>query len=77
QLLKKTFYDFTEVILGLKDENAADNSNMEDVMQLVISLRKQAREKKDFATSDIIRDELLKAGIQLKDGKDGTSWGKS
>ncbi|GDX52790.1 hypothetical protein LBMAG27_18370 [Bacteroidota bacterium] len=77
QLLKKTFYDFTEVILGLKDESAADNSNMDDVMQLVISLRKQAREKKDFATSDIIRDELLKAGIQLKDGKDGTSWGKS
>ncbi len=77
QLLKKTFYDFTEVILGLKDETAADNSNMDDVMQLVISLRKQAREKKDFATSDIIRDELLKAGIQLKDSKDGTSWGKS
>ena len=76
-LLKKSFVDFTETILGLQQETVTDDSNMNDVMQLVISLRKQAREKKDFATSDIIRNELLKAGIQLKDGKDGTSWGKN
>ncbi|HAP00976.1 MAG TPA: cysteine--tRNA ligase [Bacteroidetes bacterium] len=77
-ILKKTFHDFIDVILGLKDERTSgDEGSMDAVMQLVISLRKQAREKKDFTTSDIIRDELLKAGIQLKDGKDGTSWEKS
>jgi len=40
----------------------------------LIDIRKEARDKKDFATSDKVRDELLKAGIQLKDGKDGTEW---
>ena len=76
-LLKKTFSDFTEVILGLKDESSTNNSNLDEVMQLVIALRKQARDNKDFPTSDLIRDQLLKAGIQLKDGKEGTSWEKN
>ena len=62
-------------ILGLKNENASSiDGKMNEVMQLMIALRNEARTKKDFATSDKIRDELLKAGIQLKDGKDGTAW---
>jgi cysteinyl-tRNA synthetase len=44
------------------------------VMDLVIRLRAQARANRDFATSDVIRDALKDAGIQLKDGKDGTIW---
>ena len=43
-------------------------------MELVIDIRKDARGKKDFATSDKIRDALQGVGIQLKDSKDGTSW---
>jgi cysteinyl-tRNA synthetase len=40
-------------------------------MKVVIALRKQARDNKDWATSDKIRDELQANGIQIKDGKDG------
>jgi cysteinyl-tRNA synthetase len=44
------------------------------VMDLVIDLRHQARENKDWTTSDKIRDGLAAAGITIKDGKEGTSW---
>jgi cysteinyl-tRNA synthetase len=43
-------------------------------MNLILDLRKDVRAKKDFAASDKIRDELLKVGIQVKDGKDGVIW---
>jgi cysteinyl-tRNA synthetase len=72
--LKNMFNTFVSEILGLKAEDAADNSVTDALMQLLIDIRKEARDKKDFATSDKVRDELLKAGIQLKDGKDGTEW---
>ena len=42
-------------------------------MQLIIDIRKQARENKDWATSDKIRDTLKAANINIKDGKDGTT----
>jgi len=41
---------------------------------MLINMRKQARDNKDFALSDQIRNELSALGIQLKDGKDGTSF---
>jgi cysteinyl-tRNA synthetase len=45
------------------------------VLQLIADIRKDARAKKDYATSDKIRNQLLEAGIQLKDEKDGgLSW---
>jgi cysteinyl-tRNA synthetase len=43
-------------------------------MNLILEWRKDVRTKKDFAASDKIRDELLKIGIQVKDGKDGVTW---
>jgi cysteinyl-tRNA synthetase len=43
-------------------------------MQLIIKMRAEARAKKDFATSDLVRDELAKLNIVLKDGKEGTGW---
>ena len=43
-------------------------------MDLVLELRQQARENKDWTTSDLIRDGLKHAGISVKDGKDNTSW---
>ena len=46
-------------------------------MEILIQLRKEARENKDFATSDKIRDQLAALGIQLKDGKDGTTFSTS
>ena len=77
--LKQVFNDFIFTIFGLTDESASGEngqSSLEGVMQLVIDLRAQARTSKDWATSDKIRDGLKAAGIQLKDGKEGTSWTK-
>ncbi|MBK8297808.1 MAG: cysteine--tRNA ligase [Saprospiraceae bacterium] len=66
---------FVFEIFGLKDENDTNDSNtIDQLMKLVIELRKTARENKDWSSSDKIRDMLKEAGIQLKDGKDGTEW---
>jgi cysteinyl-tRNA synthetase len=47
---------------------------LDKALDVLIEMRNQARASKDFATSDRIRDALLEKGIQLKDGKDGTSY---
>lgn len=70
-VLSKTVDDFVFDILGLQAEAAADTSKTEDLVNLLIEIRAEARERKDFATSDKIRDDLLKIGIQLKDDKSG------
>jgi cysteinyl-tRNA synthetase len=73
QLLKETFKTYIEYVLGLQALQAAENSNkIDQVLSLLIEIRKDARTRKDFATSDQIRNKLLEAGIQLKDEKDGT-----
>ena len=78
EVLKKTISDFIFDVLGLVDTaEAADNdfgNKLSGTVELLIKLRAEARANKDFATSDKIRDELLEIGIQLKDGKDGTSF---
>ena len=71
ELMKTKFEAYLEDILGLKGENLK-NDQLEGVLQLLISIRKESKLKKDFVTSDIIRNELLKLGVQLKDEKDGT-----
>jgi cysteinyl-tRNA synthetase len=43
-------------------------------MDVILALRKNARDQKDWGTSDLIRDKLSAVGIQIKDGKEGTSW---
>lgn len=75
-LLQNTLNTFVYDVLGLENQSAAkDDSNaLSGVMDLLIELRNQARANKDFATSDQIRDKLTVLGIQLKDGKDGTSF---
>ncbi|MDL5048126.1 hypothetical protein QQ054_19105 [Oscillatoria amoena NRMC-F 0135] len=73
-LLKQLFDTFLVDVLGLKEEEKGSDGLVEDLMQLIITLRKEARDKKDFATSDIIRDRLKEAGVQLKDGKEGTTF---
>ncbi len=54
--------------------NEADTRLLDDVVQLLISLRKEARERKDYATGDAIRDRMLTLGVALLDKKEGTSW---
>jgi cysteinyl-tRNA synthetase len=49
---------------------------LDDVMHILLDLRAEARKNKDFALSDKIRNQLLDAGIEIKDTKDGASWSK-
>ncbi len=66
---------FVHDILGLKKEvESQSNSQAPALVEILIQLRKEARENKDFASSDNIRDQLLALGIQLKDGTDGTTF---
>jgi cysteinyl-tRNA synthetase len=75
ELLKKTFNEFIFDILGLKDEDSSGNTELlDDLMNTVLEIRKQARTNKDFATSDKIRDELKNIGIIIKDTKNGVEW---
>jgi cysteinyl-tRNA synthetase len=75
ELLQKQMRFFIDDILGLKSITAADNEKLRGVMQLLIDIRKEARSRKDFATSDKIRHQLQHIGISLKDEKDGSiSW---
>ncbi len=61
-------------IFGLKDEAETNAGPVDGLMNLVIDLRHQARSNKDWPTSDKIRDALSEINIQIKDGKEGTSW---
>ncbi len=75
-LLKKIMHDFTFDVLGL-GVSVAENGNGELVnglMQTILDLRNEAKSKKDFATSDKIRDDLNALKVVVKDGKDGVSW---
>ena len=64
-----------EDILGLKGLIDGDQTKLEGVMQLLVDIRKEAKSKKDFVTSDKIRNQLTQLGINLKDEKDGSiSW---
>ena len=63
--LKETFQTFIFDILGLKHEEDGNSALMQNVMELVIELRKDARIRKDFAASDKIRDTLKEIGILL------------
>lgn len=69
--MKVALYD----ILGMVPENVTDNGKItEGLMRLVINMRDNAKQNRDYATSDLIRDNLKELGIQLKDGKDGTTY---
>jgi len=74
--LKSLMNDFVFEVFGLKDEDSS-NVELNDVLDMVIALRKDAKENKDYATSDKIRIGLQEMGIQLKDSKEGTTWSKS
>jgi cysteinyl-tRNA synthetase len=75
ELFKLQMKVFVEDILGLKSITEADNEKLQGVMQLLIDIRKEAKGRKDFATSDRIRNQLHQLGILLKDEKDGSiSW---
>jgi cysteinyl-tRNA synthetase len=75
ELLQTKFKNYLEDVFGLKPVNEAENGKLQGVMQLLIDIRKEAKNKKDFLTSDKIRNQLSQLGIALKDERDGNiSW---
>ena len=76
-ILTSTLNVFVFDVLGLQnvsDNDASGSNKLSDTVELLINMRAEARANKDFALSDKIRDELADIGIQLKDGKDGTTF---
>ncbi len=73
-LLTKLMNDFVFDILGLKEENAVNTDKIDGLMNMILEVRNESKAKKDFATSDLIRDKLKEIGFEIKDGKDGTSF---
>lgn len=71
-LLKNQFKIYLEDIFGLENKWGAGNEKLVGVIDLLIDIRKEAKTKKDFVTSDRIRNQLQKQGILLKDEKDGS-----
>ena len=72
--MKETINGFIEEVFGLKTEEKGEEGKLDGVLEMLIGMRNQAKVNKDYALSDQIRDELNTLGIQLKDGKDGTSY---
>jgi len=74
--LKKLFNIFVFEILGLKDESEciSDEKLTGELMKIIIDLRQEAKNRKEWAASDKIRSDLKSAGIVIKDRKDGADW---
>lgn len=63
-------------VLGLRKtkQEASNSEALEVAMRLLLEYRAEAKARKDFATSDRIRDALKAAGIEVQDGKEGATW---
>ena len=74
ELIDRLFTTFVNTILGL-DEVAESQSDMSnEIMEIILQLRGQAKHNKDWATADLIRDELKKLNIEVRDSSDGSTW---
>ena len=73
--LKATLNGFVFEVLALQENtNSNSDKKLRETIEILIALRKQARDQKNFDLSDQIRDQLAEIDIQLKDGKDGTTF---
>lgn len=73
-LLIDTYSSFVRDVLGLQPTEESDNNKVDDIIQILLDIRQQARTEKNWALSDQVRDQLAEAGIEIKDGKDGTTY---
>jgi len=78
--MKSLYHGFLFDILGLKKAGRAKTADDADtgatdrLVELILRLRREARESKDFQLSDRLRDELSAMGITIRDTKDGAEW---
>jgi cysteinyl-tRNA synthetase len=72
--LKNLYQTFVYDILGLQEEQSDNSEFTSDLIDMILTLRLEAKKNKDFSTADKIRDELTKKGITIKDTKDGFEW---
>jgi len=70
KLMRSMVFD----VLGLKLENAINTNKIDGLMNMILDVRTDAKSRKDFSTSDLIRDKLKEIGFEIKDGKEGTSY---
>jgi cysteinyl-tRNA synthetase len=73
-ILKTTYDTFVFDILGLKQETNASGEKMDGLLKMLIGMRNEAKQQKNYALSDEIRNKLSALGIELKDGKEGTTY---
>jgi cysteinyl-tRNA synthetase len=74
KILKTTFKVFVFEILGFVHEKSSNNQTLDGVMDLVLEIRNTAKSNKDWETADKIRNQLNELGIEIMDGKDGSSF---
>lgn len=74
--LKNLFDTFLFDILGIQNTSVSSENTeaFSKAVDMLLDIRQKAKANKDWATSDLIRDELAKAGFEIKDGKNGTEW---
>lgn len=73
--LKELFNDFLIEVLGLEMETEKNESDLTGkLMDTILKLRAEAKNRKDYSTSDFIRDELKNLNIEIKDTRDGAVW---
>lgn len=77
-VLEELFCKMLPSVFGIIDESAesSDENMVDGLVNMVLDVRKEAKSRKDFATSDLIRDKLNAIGITIKDTKDGTEWSR-
>ncbi|HCU81148.1 MAG TPA: cysteine--tRNA ligase [Chloroflexi bacterium] len=75
QSIAEVYNDLAGTVLGLLPANSTTSVNRDnELIEILVDLRKTARKQKDFATSDAIRDKLATIGVILEDGQSGTTW---
>jgi len=75
KLMLETYKTYLVDVLGMQPMQAQQDGKIDKVLSLLVDIRKDAKTRKDYATSDLIRNKLAEAGVLLKDEKDGSvSW---
>ena len=74
KVLSDIFDTFVTTILALKEEEESNNDLSNDIMDIILQIRSSAKSNKDWTTADLIRDELKKLNIEVRDGSEGSSW---